>query len=216
VVFNGITPSVLHLLPAIPEGEQLKLLHEFKEKHPMANKPMGTPPTSRNPELDKLTPQLATAMAPMLLAVAIFSLTLLRQTTDPTGTRTDEIFAFLSGICLLGSATSADAVMDSCEATTPQRLKFLRIGYPLFCLAVAILTAAVPILYAETQRRSLSWWMYLLFFATGCIVGWKPMVKDEPVEEYSLTWAMGFASALTIATLTLLTHPGRLRGHLGF
>jgi hypothetical protein len=142
----------------------------------------------------------------MLLAVAIFSLTLLRQTTNPTGTHTDEIFAILSGICLLGSSTSADAALDNRQATIWQRVKFLRLGYPLFCGTIAVLMAAVPILYAETQGRPLSKCLYFLFWLTGISVGVKPMVYKEPFQEYFLTTVMGVLSAATFYFLYRLTH----------
>jgi hypothetical protein len=150
--------------------------------------------------LDHLTVPLAAAMAPMLLAVAIFSLTLLRQTQNAHATYTDELFALLSGICLLGSATSADAAMDSCKATWQQRLIFLRTGYPLFCLAIGTLTAAVPILYAETGCKTLTGWRYLLFGVTGLTAAIKPMLYVE-YKEYSWTvlmFACYFASIIVL------------------
>jgi hypothetical protein len=78
-----------------------------------------------------------------------------------------------------------------------------------------MLTAAVPIFYAETEGRRLRAWMYALFFATGLIVGLKPMVYKEP-REYSLTVLMVLAYILTAVLCALLLHPGPLRGHLGF
>jgi len=172
----------------------------------MTGKTKIGPPSSGNTALDGTTVTLAAAMAPMLLAVAIFSLTLLRETKNPSQTITDEVFAFLSGICLLGSATSADAAMDNCEATTRQRLTFLRLGYLLFCAAICTLTTAIPILYAETEGMPLSWPWYVLFLLTGISVGAKPMVYKEPKHEYSLTAVMVGFYAVTIVSLFLRMH----------
>jgi hypothetical protein len=108
---------------------------------------------------------LATAMAPMLLAVAIFSLTLLVQTKAPKETITDELFAVLSAACLLGSATVTDSAMDSCKASFVERLTFLGGGYVLFCLAIGVISAAIPILYAERSGATpIARWRYTLFF----------------------------------------------------
>jgi hypothetical protein len=110
----------------------------------MTTSPPTPPPTTGSAALDQLTVPLAVAMSPMLLAVAIFSLTLMRQITNGPQTYTDELFAFLSAVCLLGASTTADAAMDSCQASFLQRLVFLRLGYPLFCLAIGTLTTGRP------------------------------------------------------------------------
>jgi len=141
---------------------------------------MKTPPSpsSSNAALAHITVPMATA--PMLLAVAIFSVTLLSQTTNASATITDELFALLSAVCLLGSATVADSAMDSCNASWVNRIKFLGFGYPLFCLAIGTLTTALPILYAEkagaTPIRS---WRYILYAITGLTVAVKPMLDKE-------------------------------------
>jgi hypothetical protein len=160
--------------------------------------PTKTPPAP-DPPPDPFKVSLAEAMAPLLFAVATFSLTLLRETANPTRTCTDEIFAVLSGVCLLGSSTSADAALDEYKFTTWERLKFLNLGYLLFCLAIGTLTAAVPILYAETEGRALWWGPYWVFGLTGFVVAAKPMVYREPLFKYSVTWSMGiFMSSLLL------------------
>jgi hypothetical protein len=134
--------------------------------------------TTGNAALDQLTVPMAAAMAPMPMAIAIFSLTLLRQTPNAAKTYTDELFAFFSAVCLLGSATSADAALDNYRATWQQSLVFLRFGYPLFCLAIGFLTTAVAVLYAETAGKSVVRWEHILFAVTGFASAVKPMILD--------------------------------------
>jgi hypothetical protein len=139
---------------------------------------LATKPTPKT--LEELKLPLATAMVPMLLAVAIFSLTLLVQTKTPKETITDELFAFLSAACLLGSATIADSAMDSCKASFEDRLRFLGFGYVLFCLAIGTISATIPILYAERAGATpIAHWRYILFFFTGITVAVKPMLYEE-------------------------------------
>jgi hypothetical protein len=119
------------------------------------------------PALADLELRLATTLAPMLLTVAIFSLTLVSQRPDPNATTIlDELFSLLSAVCLLGSATIADSAMDK---HTPlgirRRFKFFGGGYFLFCLTVGTMSAAIPILYASTAP--IAQWRYILFFFTG-------------------------------------------------
>ena len=158
------------------------------------------------PDLDDFTVSLAEAMAPMLLAVAVFSLTLLRQTSNPTRTYTDEIFAVLSGVCLFGSATSADAAMDRYHLNIWKRIRFLNGGYLLFCLAIGTLTFAVPVLYAETEGRTLSFWPYVIFGLMGLVVAYKPMV-DRETGGFLLTALMAISYVATMWALAHLTHP---------
>jgi len=127
-----------------------------------------------------LATSLATLLGPMLLAVAVFSLNLLSQIKNADQTHVDELLAILTAICLLGSATSADSVMDAFSVSTRERLTYLGFGYLLFCLAIGILTAAVPIIYAEvTGFVPIATWRYWLFGLTGIAAAVKPMLWKE-------------------------------------
>jgi hypothetical protein len=138
------------------------------------------PPPPPFKTLDELKLPLATAMAPMLLAVATFALTLLVQTKNPRATITDELFALLSAACLLGSATIADSAMDSCGASGSERLKFLGGGYLLFCIAIGAISTVIPIVYLEQAGAApIALWRYLLFAATGVVVLVKPLIYEE-------------------------------------
>ena len=131
-------------------------------------------------------------MAPMLLAVATFALTLLVQTRNPRATITDELFALLSAACLfLGSATIADSAMDSCRASGSERLKFLGGGYLLFCIAIGAISTVIPIVYLEQAGAApIALWRYLLFAATGVVVLVKPLLSEERSWTYADVWSI--------------------------
>jgi hypothetical protein len=132
----------------------------------------------KDPEDFKL--RLATAMAPMLLAVATFALTLLVQTKNPRATITDELFALLSAACLLGAATIADSAMDSYGVSGSDRLKFLGGGYLFFCIAIGAISTVIPIIYLEQAGAApIALWQYFLFAATGIVVLVKPLLHEE-------------------------------------
>lgn len=65
---------------------------------------------------DEIEVRLAITLAPMLLAIAIFSLTLVGSVTNPSNTIVDEVFSLLSVVCILGAATAADSVMDNFDS----------------------------------------------------------------------------------------------------
>lgn len=147
--------------------------------------------------------RLATALAPMLLAISIFSLTLVGNIKDPSVTIVDEIFSFLSALCILGSATVADAIMDKAGKSISQRFSFLGGGYFLFCLAAGTMTTALPLLYlAKTNSAtSIEVWKYLVFFATGFSVIIKLMLNKESA------WTVGmfilFVGSICAIAITL-------------
>jgi hypothetical protein len=50
----------------------------------------------------------------------------------------------------------------------------------LFCLAIGVISAAIPILYAERAGAILiAHWRYTLFFLTGITVMVRPMLYEE-------------------------------------
>jgi drug/metabolite transporter (DMT)-like permease len=118
---------------------------------------------------DDLELRLATALAPMLLAVATFALILVNSFSEPNRSIVDELLCLLSAFCLLGSATVADSIMDRYGSGDTSRFAFLGGGYFLFCLAVGTITAAIPIIYAVKINpvRPIPVWRYIIFFATG-------------------------------------------------
>lgn len=132
--------------------------------------------------LNDLELRLATVLAPMLLAISIFSLTLVGNIKDPATTIVDEIFSLLSALCILGSTTVADAIMDKAGQTPTQRFSFLGGGYFLFCLAAGVMTTSLPLLYlAKKSVISIPIWKYIIFSATGISVISKLMQHEEKI-----------------------------------
>jgi hypothetical protein len=150
---------------------------------------------------DELELRLAAALAPMLLTVAIFSLTLVGSQPDPKATIIDELFSLLSAVCLLGSATVADSAMDKYGVGVGARFTFLGGGYFLFCLAVGTMSAAIPILYAgKISAAPIAPWRYILFFATGLSAIIKLMQGEET------PWTVGMFLCY-LATICVSANP---------
>ena len=119
-------------------------------------------------------------LSPMLLTVAVFSLNLLTQVKNPASTITDELLAILAAVCLFGAAVSADELLDLHEIKSSDRWKFLGVAYPAFCLAIGILTFAVPVIYLEESTHlPVPIWRYGVFGFAGVFALVKPMIYEE-------------------------------------
>jgi hypothetical protein len=95
--------------------------------------------------------RFATTLAPVLLALAVFSLSTMTLVKAPGCTFTDEFLAILAGVCIFASAVIIDSALDSAQIDGLERLSFLQFGYLLFCIVVGSLTTAVFVLYAAKQ-----------------------------------------------------------------
>jgi hypothetical protein len=129
---------------------------------------------------DDLDVRLATALAPMLLAAAVFSLTALSLIPKPDATFTDEFLAALAALCIFGTALVVDSALDTAKVTERARVTLLGGGYLLFCIAVGALTTAVPIIYATKQAdaagEAYAWQSSIIYFiGAGAAVSLKLM-----------------------------------------
>jgi len=153
---------------------------------------------------DDLEVRLATALAPMLLAAAVFSLTALSLVPKPDATFTDEFLAALAALCIFGTALVLDSALDAAKVTEKARVTLLGGGYLLFCIAVGALTTAVPIIYATKQADAAGiayiWHLpsIMIFLGAGVSVIFKLMwFRDHNI----FLMAMGFFYGLSISAL---------------
>lgn len=145
---------------------------------------------------DDLELRLATALSPMLLTVAIFSLTIVGNIAEPGATFVDEILCLLSASSLLGAALVADSALDKAELAISDRFVFLGGGYFLFCLAAGVMTVVIPLLYLAKMSPTAPVlpWQYILYACTGISVIAKLMQNKEKA------WTVGMF-ILFVATL---------------
>ncbi len=131
--------------------------------------------------LDDLELRLAAALSPMLLTVAIFSLTLVGNIAQPSATYVDEILCLLSAFCILGAAMVADSALDKAELSLTARFAFLGGGYFLFCVAAGAMAIVIPLLYMAKALPSIPIpvWKYILYSLTGFSVTAKLMQNKE-------------------------------------
>jgi hypothetical protein len=116
----------------------------------------------------------------MLLAISIFSLTIVGNITGPNATLVDEIFSILSAVCILAAAAVADSAMDEAEFSFADRVGLLGHGYLLFCVVAGVMTIAIPLLYiAKASPGVIPGWNYIIFAATGLFVAIKLMQNKE-------------------------------------
>ncbi|MDE1963379.1 MAG: hypothetical protein KGI42_05660 [Xanthomonadaceae bacterium] len=130
---------------------------------------------------DDLELRLATALAPMLLTIAIFSLTLVGNIAHPDSTHVDEVLCLLCAFCILGAATVADSALDKVGLSVRDRLFFLGGGYLFFCLAVGVVSIVIPLLYVAKAfpAADVHTWQYILYICTGTSVTVKLMQNKE-------------------------------------
>lgn len=149
---------------------------------------------------DDLELRLATTLAPMLLTVSIFSLTIVGRGESPESTITDEILCLLSALCILGAAMVADSALDRVNLSISERFKFLGGGYFLFCLAAGVLSFVIPLLYISRSfpNFSIEGWQYLIYLFSAVSVTSKLMQNEEKA------WTVGmFILSATAITLTV-------------
>lgn len=132
-------------------------------------------------EKDELELRLATTLAPMLLAVSIFSLTLVERTAAPANTYVDEILSLLSTICILGATMVADSALDKVNLSYNDRFRFLGGGYLLFCVVTGVITMTIPLIYISKQclTKPLNGWYYFIYFIAGSLASLKLMNNKE-------------------------------------
>jgi hypothetical protein len=134
---------------------------------------------------DELELRLATTLAPMLLTIATFSLTVMGLQQNPEKTIVDELFSFIGAACLLAAAVVADSALDKQDLGLFERMKFMGGGYLFFCLVVGAMSTAIPILYSAKRAGGdgITWHKsYLWFISVGIFVVLKLMShKDKQV-----------------------------------
>jgi hypothetical protein len=148
------------------------------------------------PDRNDLELQLAAALAPMLLTVSIFSLTLVGNIDKPESTYVDEVLCFLSGLCVLGAAMVADSALDKANVSIRDRFTFLGGGYFLFCAAAGAMTIVIPLLYIakKTTPVPIPPWQYFIYVFTGLSMTAKLMQNKETA------WTVGMF-VLAVATI---------------
>lgn len=155
-------------------------------------------PTNR----DDLELRLTTALSPMLLTVAIFSLTLVGNIVQPAATFVDEILCLQSASCILGAAMVADSALDKAGLSISDRFVFLGGGYFFFCLAAGVMTLIIPLLYlAKTAPAThIPLWQYILYMLTSLSVITKLMQNKE--EAWTVGMFLLFAATLCVIAAT--------------
>jgi hypothetical protein len=132
---------------------------------------------------EELELRLATTLAPMLLTVAIFSLSSMTLVSKPAMTWVDELLSLIAAFSIFAAALIIDFALDHQQLSSEERLKFLGGGYLFFCIVVGIMTAAVFILYSAVQVQSVEGkpvafgWQksFIPFFGAGISVSLKMM-----------------------------------------
>src|ERR1051325_6996303 len=115
---------------------------------------------------DELELRLTTTLAPMLLAIATFSLIIVGQEQHPQVSIVDELFSCLGAICLLAAALVADSALDKQAVGLFDRVKLMGGGYLFFCLIVGMMSAAIPVLYSAKRAGAagIMWHQSFLWF----------------------------------------------------
>ncbi len=151
-------------------------------------------------DLDELELRLATTLAPMLLTVSIFSLTLVGITQKPDTTILDEVLCLLSLFCILSAALVADSALDKANLDFLNRTRFLGGGYVLFCIVAGVMSFVVPLLYIAKNPPSteLAGWYYIIYAATATSVSTKLMQNKE------VGWTAGMF-VLVVISLAITT-----------
>jgi hypothetical protein len=103
---------------------------------------------------DDLELRLATTLAPMQLAIAVFSLGASSFVPNAKFTIIDELLFTLASFCIFSAALLIDSALDKHSLDFSKRLSFLSGGYVSFCLVVAVLGASVPLLYEAKKAGS--------------------------------------------------------------
>lgn len=142
--------------------------------------------------------RLAPTLAPMLLTVAIFSLTLVSNIATPELTIVDEVLCLLSVACILGAAMVADSILDKADLSFFNRLEFLGGGYFLFCVVAGVISFVIPLLYVFKSHPGvpLAIWQYIVFGSTAISVTTKLMQNEEKA------WTAGMF-VLSVASIVL-------------
>jgi hypothetical protein len=146
--------------------------------------------------------RLASTLAPMLLTVAIFSLTLVGNIATSNGTIVDEVLCLLSAACILGAAMVADSALDMADLSFANRFQFLGGGYFLFCVVAGVISFVIPLLYVFKSHNgvTLATWQYLVYGFTALSVVFKLMQNKEK------SWTVGMfvlSAASVIVTSSL-------------
>lgn len=152
-------------------------------------------------EKEELELRLATTLSPMLLTVAIFSLTATSAISNAPSSIVDELLSVLASFCIFSAALLIDSALDKLSLSFFDRLTFLGGGYLLFCIAVGAMTAIVPIFYEAKKLGlgSFGWQStFIPFIAAGLFVLLKLMTfKDKSAFTVAIILSY-FASAYVL------------------
>lgn len=150
---------------------------------------------------DELEARMLTTVPPILVAVAIFSLTVMALEQTPKHTFVDEIFGLLGLFSLFSSAWIIDHMLDEIKLKVIERFKLIGGGYFLFCIVIAAMSTGTLLLYyvKKTGLETVSWNnAFLPFLLTGMFIILKLMShRDRQV--WSLCIMLAFGWSIKIA-----------------
>jgi hypothetical protein len=129
---EGRLPSLLEVLQTF-DGNQ-SMPHGYEGQQTMTG--------SQLPQ-DEIELRLATTVAPMLIAVGTFSLTLMANRPNPEKTYADEVFMGLGLLSITAAAFLVDFIFDHLQQDWPKRLFVMNGGYLFFSLVMGFISLAL-------------------------------------------------------------------------
>jgi hypothetical protein len=153
------------------------------------------PKTQPRQEWQNVVPHLAMTLSPILIAVAVFCLTVMGLEQSPQQSIIDEIFGVLGLVSLFSAALSIDSILDDYELGVWDRFRLMKGGYFAFTLVVGAMSASILLLYyAKAHALSQVGWSnsFIPFVLTGLFIVCKLMShKDNEAFTVGIIAAIG-------------------------
>lgn len=126
---------------------------------------------------------IGTALAAILVAIAIFCLSVMALEKNSSTSPINDIFGILGLLSMLSSALIIDAMLDKANLDFCYRFKrLLNGGYFLFCIVMAGISFSILLIYQMQERQAFSFqWSktYILFGASSIALFLKLMCDDK-------------------------------------
>jgi hypothetical protein len=130
----------------------------------------------------ELEARLATTISPILVAVAVFCLTVMAIEASPRQTFVDEIFGILGLLSLFSAALIVDSLLDEQKIKFVERLMLMSTGYFIFSFIVGAMSTSILLLYyVKNHSGTQDTWdnSFFPFILTGIFIVLKLMSHED-------------------------------------